>query len=92
MAHIFDGLYEYEEVMLVRGRRDVRGAAPGLDSGVRQGEAGRRLLMIFVLPIIRVGFPGIEVIKIRSSEVDIAGAKASSPTVQVERPGAPGAP
>ncbi len=88
MANIFNGLYGYEEVMLVMGVVMFAVLLLGLIMAFIKGKPYGGLLMFFALPIIFVGWPGIQEIKISSSEVDIDKYSAQlqqDPTNQATR-------
>jgi hypothetical protein len=88
MGNIFDGLYGYEEVMMVMGIVIFAVLLLGLIIAFAKGKPYGGLLMFFALPIILVGWPGIQEVKISSSEVDIDTYSAQlqqDPTNQVAR-------
>jgi hypothetical protein len=88
MGNIFDGLYGYEEVMMVMGIALFGVLLLGLIIAFVKAKPYGGLLLFFALPIILVGWPGIQEIKISGSEVDIDKYSAQlqqDPTNQTAR-------
>jgi hypothetical protein len=88
MAHIFDGPYGYEEVMLVMGIVMFAVLLLGLIMAFMKAKPYGGLLVFFALPIILLGFRRIQEIKISGSEVDIDKYSAQlqqDPTNQATR-------
>jgi tetratricopeptide (TPR) repeat protein len=90
MTHIFDGLYGYEEVLLVLGIVLFAVLVLGLIMAFIKDKSYGGLLMFFALPIAMIAWPGIQEIKIGQNQVEIDKYSAQlqkDPTDQAARTG-----